>query len=571
VIAVPRVLVKLTIALLAAGVVCLGPAVPSGLAAHDPSARKFVQLGWEIPSTSYLRENWRTMEANAPFDGVIFSASAAAEGSRRVSTQSMWDGRAWQREWFAKAVADLKSCAFTKFTENFVRVNANPGGLEWSDEDGWRVLADKAGIVGWLVRQTGTKGVCIDFESYGEPQFRYDPETGRSFGETAAMARKRGAQFMDALAAECPSATVLALWLNSINLNAGEAEDPPAILAIGGQGLLPAFVDGMLDAIPPEMTLVDGCESAYRFDGAGPYLRAYNRIRRQDGPAERLVSPENRRKYRSQVQVAFGVYLDAYLNPESSRWYIGGKGGTRLARLQHNLSVAREASDRYVWIYGEQCRWWPVPGNWYEDSVSETPGRGRAWEEAMPGVSRAILWARDPLKPARAEIARRREAGALANLAANPGFESPEQRASGAPKGWAAWQREGSDGTFSVDREGGSGSRASARAERVRDGCLLQQHRVRPGETYVVEAECLPRGLSSCRIRVSWKDAEGKWLHGDVARDFTFAPGETEWQRAFGVVGVPDGAASLLLLLCVEHQVGGGDVCWFDNVGVYAY
>ena len=106
------------------------------------------------------------------------------------------------------------------------------------------------------------------------------------------------------------------------------------------------------------MTFVDGCERAYRFNSREEYLAAANLIRNK---CQRLVSPENRAKYRAQVQVSFGVYLDAYVNPPDSNWYIDPGRQTPVRRLADNVASALEAADEYVWIYGEQASWWPSP------------------------------------------------------------------------------------------------------------------------------------------------------------------------------------------------------------------
>jgi len=376
---------------------------------------------------------------------------------------------------------------------------------------------------------------------------------------------------MQALARECPTAVVLTLWLNSVNFGAGESTDPAMLLAGGGYGLLPGFVDGMLDAMPPGMTLVDGCESAYLFDGEVPYLQAYNKMRQVEGPAARLVSPENLGKYRAQVQAGFGFYLDAYYNPETSFWYIGGHGGPRLARLQYNLATAREVCDRYVWVYGEQFRWWPrSPGDWRQPAAGPAPNTGRSWEEAMPGITRAILWARDPMAAALAELAQRRASGALENLAVNPGFEDGVGE-EGLPRGYTSWQAEGSNGTFSLDSTRGHRSRSAAKASHVREGCLIQSHPVEPGQVYGVEAEFLAKGNSACHILIRWQDKDGKWARQDQDRHLRPITEEGQWRRAFAAVQVPEGAGRLIILLCAGNQVSEEDACWFDNLGLYRF
>ena len=68
-------------------------------------------------------------------------------------------------------------------------------------------------------------------------------------------------------------------------------------------------------------------------------------------------------------------------------------------------------------IYGEQCRWWGP-----QRELPNTVGKGRLWEEAMPGITRAIAYTRDPLAAAKAELAELRKSGQLTNLAKNADF-----------------------------------------------------------------------------------------------------------------------------------------------------
>ena len=63
------------------------------------------------------------------------------------------------------------------------------------------------------------------------------------------------------------------------------------------------------------------------------------------------------------LQAGFGFYLDMFLNDATNRYYRSALNGSRLARLDRNLGFARDAADEYVWVYGEQCRWWGKPLN----------------------------------------------------------------------------------------------------------------------------------------------------------------------------------------------------------------
>lgn len=545
----------------------------------------FIELGWDIPDTSFLRSNYVEMESAAPFDGVIYRLSGKDEEGGIHHTEWAWDKSKWKWEWFIPAVEDLKSCRFQKFHHNFIRFNASPGNLNWDDDEGWSALADKVGIAARVAFQTGGRGIAPDFESYGEKQFCWKPERGLSFAETCKLARKQGARFMKAIASEYPSAVVMPLWMNSINFQIGElcaGKSPERFLQGAHYGLLPSFIDGMLDAALPEMILVDGCENGYYMNSREEYLAAAHQMRSWNGAAMNLVAPENREKYRRQVQAGFGFYLDMYLN-EGGVFYFPPLEGSRLKRLYRNLSAAREAADQYVWVYGEQSRWWPMPpyDGWMESKISETIGKGRPWEEALPGVTRAIEWAKDPQTAARQEISQARGKGTLINLAQNPCFEDCPKESDGkqlegevidvVPPQYIPWQDTGSEGVFSCDFQVGEGS---ARAAGVARGTLMQRYPVKPGETYYVEAQAMIQGSGAMDIMVRWQKKDYTWVRWHDDKTFVFEPGERmengeNWEYAGGVVKVPEDVDLLIVLLNVNGQTTPQDRCWFDNLGVY--
>jgi len=57
------------------------------LAAASAAPKKFIEVGWDIPDTAFLREHWQEMERSAPFDGLNFYVTAPrAEGGRAAGT-----------------------------------------------------------------------------------------------------------------------------------------------------------------------------------------------------------------------------------------------------------------------------------------------------------------------------------------------------------------------------------------------------------------------------------------------------------------------------------------------------
>jgi len=542
-----------------------GAAIPVG--AEQPGRKKFIEVGWDMPDTAFLRRHWQEMERDAPFDGVHFYVVGRTPDGGRVDSLNIWDGKPWERNWFTNCIADLKACRFSKFTDNFLRIDATPGSLEWADDAAWKNLAAKLAICSWIAREGGAKGICLDLEGYGVKSFKFDLAKGASFTALSALARRRGEEIMRAVAREFPGQVLFAYWLNSINAKAGRVSNPDAILATETYGLQPAFINGLLDAAPPEMTLVDGCEDGYFKDGESEYQRAAAEMRQWHGPVAKLMAPENRRKWRAQGQASFGFYLDMYLNPPGHQYYFPPLEGSRLKRLQRNLAAARDAADEYVWIYGEQCNWWGEweLNEWFRQQVKKTAGQGRRWEVALPGVTRAIQAARDPEGAARELVMQRRSSGTLTNLARNGDFAAGTTGQAG-PAEWNTWQDEGSKGRFAFDATVGGGS---AQAVGVKNGCYLQSLPARPGETYAIEAECRLAGASVPGLMVRWQRADGSWVRWDADVALTFSGSRDGWAQAFGSVVVPVNANKIVILLKAEHQLAEKDACWFDNVGLY--
>ena len=515
--------------------------------------KKFIELGWDIPDTAYLKEHHEEMQRTTPFDGVMLKLETVAHDGKRYSTESMMDAKPWDSAWFVTAVEDLKSCQWTTFTDNFIRVNFTPGGVDWDDDAGWTNFCDKTALCAQIAKETGLKGFAVDFEPYGKAIFRYSSDSERSFDEVKRIVRQRGRQWMEAIAAKYPEMVLFTLFIGDVNLPAGYDLRPEETLKSLHYGLLPAFFNGMLDAVPPEMRIVDGCETGYYKNGIHDFCQLALAIQSIGGPAIRLVAPENRQKYISQVQVGFGFYLDMYTNPEGNIYYRGPKeGGTRLDRLEENLAAAKETTDKYVWLYGEQRRWWkPV----------DSAAKWEHWGEALPGMSRTIHFVKNPREAARQDLETLRKEGRAVNLLKNSDFAE-------STADWLFWQDQPL-GTFAWDN-------GHAKLSRVKWGCILQsRHSVKPGEYYYVAIDGRQEGTGQINMRIRWQDADQKWTREAEDRIFPFEsqpdrldgrPLPEGWLRAEGVVRIPEDVAVLQFQAGVKDQKAVADAAWFDNV-----
>jgi hypothetical protein len=531
--------------------------------------KRLIATGWDHPDTGRLRQNLDAMQRR-PFDGTVVEVTGQAEGKPR-RLRGAFAADPWQRKWFQAAIDDLRATHPQQLRDNFVLIGANPGNVDWFDDAGWRQIVDHWRIAAWIARQGGVKGILFDPEPYSPPwvPFRYDTQPQRdkhTFDEYYAKARQRGREIMQAVAAEYPDLTLFCYFMNSICAPATGQADPRRVLRTLHYGLYPALIDGWLDVAPPAVTFVDGCESAYLFNSTAQFLEAGLLMR---GACQELVSPENRAKYRAQVQVGFGIYLDAYWNPKPTNWYIDGLGGPRVNRLSANVEDALRVADQYVWIYGEKFRWWPTPNGGV---------KAEAWSEALPGSEAVLALARDPVGYARSYLSQTRAGGKLVNLLRNGDFSSPTVRlASGSeetwrqgrpPAGWRTWQEKDSHGTFTWDQSTGAKGKGSVRISGVAGGCALQGVEVKPNGRYVVRAMRRVQGHGEASIRVRWQTSQNAWTAEVRDRMINAAAAGNDWAELIGVVQVPESAGRLVVLLGAAGQRSTDDQAWFDDVEV---
>ena len=523
--------------------------------------KKLIAVGWDMPNAERLRANYEVMD-KLPFRG----SSLRFTGRNNTPFLDFAHSRElWKPEDLAQITEDFAAAKPKRLTHCFLDIKATPGDVDWFDDAGWAIIVDHWRAAARVAKEGGVRGLLFDPESYRNAQFGYSSQPGaatHTFDEYRAMARRRGREVMAAVAEEYPDITMFSLFMLSIFPHQA-AHSSPA-LAASRYGLYPAFIDGWLDTAPKGITFVDGCESAYRFNSNEAHLAAANLIR---NTAQQLISPENRYTYRAQVQVSFGIYLDAYVNPPDSSWYIDPGNQTRVQRLEANLMSALNAADEYVWLYGEQASWWPTP--------HPKAGKKR-WTELLPGVE-GVLWSvADPVAHALRVIAKAGDnpANVLTNGDfsaktgdAPKGVQAADWVREGAPVGWSFWQSKAanSEGNPGWDGGVGRGTPGAAALRAVRKGCLIQSVAVAPGERYAVQVWHRQAGQGFPTVSIRWQTAEGKWHAQHRDRSLFALESDGEWRRQIGVVHVPGGTGRLVLLLNSSGQQTKDDVIWWDD------
>lgn len=521
-----------------------------------PDRGQIIATGWDNPSPSQFRQHLAEFE-KWPFQGtVIRPVRKLAEGREVGCTEAFQRGE-WTWPELEPSVADLKGARPSKAVSNYLMITANPGNVDFFDDAGWAEIASHWQLLARVARQGGLKGLLYDEEPYSPPHeaFGYSaqPEHGRhSFGEYAAKARERGRQVMSAVVEEYPDITIFAyrLLCDLLPALASDADPTPA-LETHAFGLVPGFVNGWLDVAPPTVKIIEGNENAYRYNSDADFDRAYVDLTTR---TRRLISPENRAKFRSQVLVGHGIYLDAHANPPSSPWYIDPKGGPKAARLEANVASALRASDGYIWVYGETARWWPT-------GDAKFP----IWPAKLSGADLALLRASDPIEAVQKHLA---TVGPDKNLAQNASFS--DQSSNGLPAKWWSWQKEGSHGAFARDDELGASAKGAARVTGCSSGCFGQDVEVRPGRVYAIRSFVKKQGRGTSWIRARWRDDKGAWTA--EALDMLMMPAgpvsADGWRAMTGMVRVPEGAYRLVVLLSVAGQGDEHDIAWFDDMTV---
>ena len=128
---------------------------------------------------------------------------------------------------------------------------------------------------------------------------------------------------------------------------------------LSSYGLLPAFIDGLVEAAGPRVRIIDGQEQAYGYLEAEEYFRGYHDIKQR---ALELVPGDLHEKYRNKMQVGVAIFANYQLAAyrTTPRYWPAHymTPATRLRLFEQNIYHALKTTDEYVWLYSEHMGWW---------------------------------------------------------------------------------------------------------------------------------------------------------------------------------------------------------------------
>lgn len=319
-------------------------------------AAKLIEFGWDEPDTAFMREHWREME-KTPFDGCVFHLTyVKPDGSRSNFTWECWGTRSFTKKELWPAVADLKAIGSKTFTHNFLRFNVTPGNVDWFDD--FAPIINNAELSGRVAKAGRCPGILFDIESYNAPLWHYPSQKykdTKSWDEYAAQVRRRGAEVMRAFQEGYPNVTIFLTF--GYSLPWVQAGQKPEGLRDAHYGLLAPFLDGMVEAANPRVTLVDGYELAYPYKQREQFEAGRKMM--IEGVLPIVADPA---KYRRHLSVSFGIWMD--YDWRNRGWATGPFIGNyfRPLEFRRSLEAALSLCDRYVWVYTETPRWWSAEG-----------------------------------------------------------------------------------------------------------------------------------------------------------------------------------------------------------------
>lgn len=484
---------------------------------------KFIATGWDEPSPSDFAKHHMSF-ADLPFDGAAIEFDGGPAGLGEPF-RSAFGPEVWSESWFDAGVQQVKGAlakSGNPLTHNFLKFHANPGKVDWFDDKSWVQIIDHFRIGARVAKRAGLKGWIFDPEAYVKPYvaFAYNAQPGsktRTFAEYTAKARQRGRDGMAKVAAEFPEMTILMYHcLNSVA--AAPGRNGLEVEMGTTMDLFPAFLDGMIQVAPRTITFIDGNESAYLYQEPTDFLLGSHKIRNENLT---LLSAESQAKYRSQLRVAHAIYLDAYFTEATDQWYVPPLGNSRMARLYQNAAWAKRTSDSYVWVYGEEKRWWP--------------GKRAPWGKE---VTQALALARDP-------------------QAVRASSSQPEILKNGSlsenTTGWWTWKSDSSKGSFEH-----SSAEKAAHLKGIGNGVFGQNVAVTEGQVLKVLADVKAVGQCRGTLSVGWKNAQGKWLNREL--DFRVSGQRTGAYEQLSLVAIPPkGATTAIVMFGISGRGEGGE------------
>ena len=537
------------------------------LHASEAPRAKIIGHGHDLLSASpeEILENAAAFDASG-LDGVsVVLSGKLADGNGSYSTFDIPMGKGWTREMFGNRAAVLRSFAAHRgLRESLIFGNFMPRKrLGWDDDKAWGVFARNLGLLAGLAKEGGLRGLFLDNEDYpGAKQWRYDArKDGPDYDRIRKLAHRRGLEAGRAIFARHPSAVVMFFWALSENFAYYRTDGDMNRMRERIGDVWPDYLEGLMEAMPPDAKLVDGDENGY-FNDAGEF-DYYKKYWEQAQAARALLSSDGLKRYVRHLSVSSGIYLDMYVNKPTpgNCWYFGpGADGTRVSRFTANVDQGARVASDYLWIYGEKhalIDWrWDVPHaqSMRRKQYADRIGEGRfTWNSVLPGTTASLRAVTDP-------------AGLASEI-----FDADDvaKRAGDClPKGlWDTWCDESlSKGlmTRSDTSDLPPGFKGDVLcASNVVRGCFIKTFPVVPGKLFAVSAWAKGRGV----VDITWS-GKGKLTNSARHYGLCFDDDSTGWRRLMTCVCTQPCMDHMVIHASTAHRKDVGEITRFADIRI---
>ncbi|MCE5341312.1 MAG: SUMF1/EgtB/PvdO family nonheme iron enzyme [Planctomycetaceae bacterium] len=336
-----------------------------GSLSYGATAKKVIQMGYDDPNTALFITNINEMKSQ-PFDGTGFFAEPLNPTTRNQFSWQCWGTTMFSRSDLQHCIDELNAVSdYGNFTENFLRVTVAADKdvtwfVDWFDD--FNSIKANMATATWMIKQGGAKGMFFDIESYSGQLWQYSEQkykTTKTFAQYQAQVKQRGREVMQAMQAEDPNVLIFLAAAYSYVWGPSQINGNISELPNVQYGLLPAFLDGMLEVAGTGVRFVDGYEGSYKFKTLTEFQNARTAFTTDCLP---IVADDA--KYVQKYTLGFGLWMDVdhriggwYTSP--TQQYLNYFNPDEFeSALKYALSVA----DEYVWVYSETLFWWNVHG-----------------------------------------------------------------------------------------------------------------------------------------------------------------------------------------------------------------
>ncbi len=338
----------------ACGTIAAGLLGPIDCTAH-PKSKKLIEFGADSPDPAFLRAHAAMMQ-KTPFAGTVFHANyRMPNGQTGNFTRKAWGRQRFHKRDLEASLKNLKAARLGTLDRNFFLFDVTPADLDWFDD--YSAVIANAQLAAWFARESHCPGLMFDPEAYGEQLWQYPKQRdakSKSWEQYTRQVRLRGRQVMEAFQRGYPGLTVFLTGAYSYVWR--QMHRRPFPLHQMRYGMLPSFLDGMLDVAEGKSRFIDGYEAAYGFRSPSEFPKAYQAMKHGCLP---IVADQA--KYSKYFSCSFGIWMD--WRSDKLGWSTKdlAKNGHPPKQFQALVTRALEVADEYVWIFTYAPRWWAAP------------------------------------------------------------------------------------------------------------------------------------------------------------------------------------------------------------------